>query len=134
MEEPLGPSNRQLARVPRWLSSPVLAGTLKTNLKTTSTSSAKEKVFQAQATLFAKGLGAQAKVTAKTTTSKTALAKSNLSVKVVLATTAWLKTSPVFLSATSGRASDSGLGGRAVVSSTPLFSSATRKSYFQALV
>jgi hypothetical protein len=100
-----------------------LAGTSKTNLKTTSTSSATEKVFQAQATLPAKGLCAQAKFTAKT-----ALAKSNPPVMAVSAKAARLKTSPAFLSATSGRVSDSGLRGRAAVSSTPSLSSAIRNS------
>jgi hypothetical protein len=111
----------------------VLAGTSKTNLKTEPTSSATEKVFQAQATLSAKGLRAQVKVTAKTTTAKTALAKLNPPVKAVSAKAARLKTSPAFLYATLGRASDSGLGGRAAVSSTPSLSSVC-KSYFQARV
>lgn len=93
----------------------MLAATSKTNLKMTLTSSATEKVFQAQATLPAKGLHAQVKVTAKTITMKIALVKSNPPVKVVPAKVARLKTSTAFLSATSRRASDSGLGGRAVI-------------------
>jgi hypothetical protein len=92
-------------------------------------SSATEKVFQAQATLPTKGLRAQAEVTAKTTMAKIALVKSNPPVKA-----ARLKTSTVFLFGTSGRAFDSGLGGRAAISSTPSLSSATRNSYFQARV
>jgi hypothetical protein len=107
IEEPFGPSNSTIARVPRWLAVPARAGAM-------STYTDKEIPIQARAKSSEKGGRVQ-----EISTEKSSPARDNP-----------LRTAPVSRSDLLGKEYASSLRGRVAGSSSPTLPSASRKDHF----